>query len=303
MELTKFYNTAQKLKIIVETLDTNYFTHTIIDNYNIDECKISIVMTSSNRSTQVYYTLRTIANSNIKNIHIILVDDSNIDKCNIEILKTFDFYIDFIEIKKDKKFWVNPCINYNIGFKYIKCDKIILQNSEVCHVGDICKYINDELNSDIYMVFDVAVSKSFEQNKDIYSRTPLDYDILNKLGINTWYQHITFNRNYHFLVSFTKTIFDKFKNFSYDYYTQGAYDDDDLVLKIKSLSIEIKNIFTLTNKIYGIHLYHIESEKIWAKQSDFNLNPHLYKMKINYYNTHNKYIEYTGNIENCNLLA
>lgn len=301
MDIIPFYTTAQKLKLMVETLDTNYFIHTIIDNYNINECKISIVMTSSNRSRQVYYTLRTIANSNIKNIHIILVDDSDIDKCNIEILKTFDFYIDFIEIKRDKKFWVNPCINYNIGFKYIKCDKIILQNSEVCHVGDICKYINDELNSDIYMVFDVAVSNSFEQNEDIYSSDSLDYNIINKLGISSWYQCIHFNRNFHFLVSFTRTVFDKFKNFSYDYYSQGAYDDDDLVLKIKSLSIEIKNIFTITNQIYGIHLYHIPSEKIWDNNNTYN--KYVYLLKNNYYNTHNKYIEYTDNIESLKLLV
>ena len=75
----EFIDTAEKLKSIVETLNTEYFTHTVINNNNINNCKISIIMTCSNRSKQTYFTLKTISDSKNKDIHIILVDDSDND--------------------------------------------------------------------------------------------------------------------------------------------------------------------------------------------------------------------------------
>jgi hypothetical protein len=287
----EFTDKVQKLKSIVETLNTEYFTHTIINNNNINNCKISIVMTSSNRSKQTYFTLKTISDSINKDIHIILVDDSDTDKIDVEILNKYNFYIDFIEINKSKKCWANPCINYNIGFKYIKCDKIILQNAEVCHIGDVCKYVNDELNSDRYLVFDVITSDSYEQNESIYTNYPLNStDIISKLSNNQWYQHYThFNRNFHFLVSFTRNVFNKFKCFSYDYFSEAAYDDNDLVLKLQSLSIEFININNDEKKLCGIHLYHILANKSW--ESSTIINSYIYNKKLEHYNIYNEYVD------------
>jgi len=56
-------------------------------------------MTSSNRSKQTYFTLSNILRSSVKDIHIVLVDDSYRDPIDINILKTFSYYINFIRIK------------------------------------------------------------------------------------------------------------------------------------------------------------------------------------------------------------
>ena len=136
-------NKKNILKLIdkVENFDNSLFAHYNIPNITIYDDTISIIMTSCNRSKQVYYTLKTIEKCTFKNIQVILVDDSDIDPIKKEELDKYPFYIDFIVIKKENKNWINPVINYNIGFKFIKGGNIILQNAEVCHVGDVISYI------------------------------------------------------------------------------------------------------------------------------------------------------------------
>ena len=60
-----------QIKKKIETLDNSLFIHYNYPNIPIYNNTISIVMTSSNRSEQVYYTLKTIEKASFKNIHII----------------------------------------------------------------------------------------------------------------------------------------------------------------------------------------------------------------------------------------
>ena len=46
-------------------------------------------MTSSNRSKQVYFTLKTIEKCSFKNIHVIIVDDSDVDPINKEYINKY----------------------------------------------------------------------------------------------------------------------------------------------------------------------------------------------------------------------
>ena len=130
-ELKKNLHNLDRLRKFVILKDSTYFKHTLIENLSISNDTISIVMTSHNRSKQVYFTLKTISMSSFKNVQIILVDDSDSDKVDVEKLKEIPYYIDFIEIDRGKKFWHNPVVNYNIGFEYIKGSKIIIQKRKM----------------------------------------------------------------------------------------------------------------------------------------------------------------------------
>src|SRR5260221_153679 len=129
---------------------------------------------------------------------------------------------------KNKK-WINPCINYNLGFQEVKTDIVIIQNAEVCHCGDIIKYVFDHINQLIYLVFDVCSIPSLEGNHELYKSngslvvsmekngflekggpwgdSPHLKPFFSQTGIwgdkPQWYQHMTFNRNYHFLSAIT----------------------------------------------------------------------------------------------------
>jgi hypothetical protein len=164
-------------------------------------------MTSCNRSKQLYFTLDTIAKSNIKDIHIVLVDDSYNDPIDLELLNNYPFYIDFIQINTENKLWYNPVVNYNIGFQYVKGSKVIIQNGEVCHIGDVLLFVINNVNGDNYYVFDVKASMNFDTNDLIYNHDLSSVELFQKDSLfSTWYQCITYNRNFHFLTACTKKL-------------------------------------------------------------------------------------------------
>ena len=301
-----------KVRNIVENRDTNFYNHEILFQ-NSQSPLITIVMTSCNRSKQVYFSLKTISTSSMsKYVHIVIVDDSTNDRVKSEELLKFSETlnsIDFISINISKKCWKNPCINYNIGFQYINnnSNKIIIQNGEVCHVGDLLKYVTNSVRDNEYHVFDVKTIDSFETNEKIYKLDNYDVSIYDNKELTwlcwpegpTWYQHSKIRpNNYHFLSCMTIETFKRIKNFSYDYYCNMGYDDDDFLLKIKINRINIITIDHLVEKIGGIHLYHYRDDT----DVSWKINNELFLLKIKYFQTFYEYLElFDYNIQNINL--
>lgn len=279
----------------VNSLDKSLFTHNLIENHRITENTISIVMTSSNRSKQTYFTLTTIANSSFEDIHLIIIDDSNEDPINLDILKTFPFYIDLININKANKDWHNPLVNYNIGFKFIKGSRVIIQNAEVCHIGDVLNFVHKNVQDDNYYVFDVKASLSYDTNETIYN-FPLTYlnhtDVYAREDLfSQWYQHAINNRNYHFLTALTKTTFDNIHEFSYDCTMGASYDDNDFILKIRSKNINFINVFNNIFNVGGIHLFHGWAGEQWDHGRPQNED--LFNSKNRVFQESGKYIDVT----------
>lgn len=281
----------------VDEMDNYYYTHLSIENNIIDENTISIVMTASNRSKQTYFTLNTISKSVFKNVQVIIVDDSDIDLIDIDTLKneSYKFSIDLIKINRENKNWHNPLVNYNIGFKFIKGGKVVIQNAEVCHIGDVLKFIDRIVVEDNYYVFDVNASLNYETNEIIYNSDISSIDIYNNNLFHMWYQSINNNRNYHFLTSLKRETFNKINSFSYDCTMGKWYDDDDFLLKIISRKINIVNIFHNEHNIGGIHLFHGLSGERWDKGVEGNID--LFYKKRHFYNVHGIYNDITENIE------
>jgi hypothetical protein len=279
-------NKILEIKRKVENKDKSLYNHIEIKNILITNKTLSIIMTACNRSKQTYFTLQSINNSSFKEIQIIIVDDSDVDPINKEEIEKYPFYIDLIYINKKNKNWINPVVNYNIGFQYIKGSKVIIQNAEVCHIGDLLKYIDSEVYSNNYYVCDVISSKSLETNNIIYNSNINTIDIYNQKELfGRWYQGKERMANYHFLTAMTIDTFNKIKNFSYDYALGLSYDDDDFLLKIISNKINIINLFHDEYNFGGIHLWHIsylqkkyESNKIifQRKKNDYELNGKYY---------------------------
>ena len=171
-ELNRNLLKIMNIRKMVESKDLRYYRHVKL---SVKECnpEVSIVMTSCNRSKQVYYTLKTICGSSkAGKVHIVLVDDSDSDpvlKCKLEEFISRLHSIDFICINREMKNWANPCVNYNIGFQYIDegSSKVVIQNGEVCHIGDVLKYV-ESISENEYHVFDVKASENFKTNEKIY---------------------------------------------------------------------------------------------------------------------------------------
>jgi hypothetical protein len=269
-----------EIKNKVEGKDSSLCNHVAIPNIPITRDTISIVMTACNRSKQTYFTLQTIKNSSHKAIQVIIIDDSDVDPITKEELKKYPFYIDFISIKRKNKNWVNPAVNYNIGFGYIQGIKIIIQNAEVCHVGDVLGYMSEKIIPNNYYVCDVRAAKSLDANDIIYTSNISTIDIYKNNSIfGMWYQGRERMANYHFLSGMTIDTFNKIKNFSYDYTMGIAYDDDDFLLKIIANKINVVNLFHDECHFGGIHLWHrrLPSKKIESNKNIFIKKKEIYK--------------------------
>jgi hypothetical protein len=121
---------------------------------------------------------------------------------------------------------------------------VVIQNAEVCHVGDVLGYMGEKITPNNYYVCDVRSLKSFCSNNYIYQCNTNTIDIYNLKNVyRKWYQGKSRMSNLHFLVGMTLDTFDKLKRFSYDYSFGVDADDIDFLIKIKSKNINIVNLF------------------------------------------------------------
>jgi len=279
------------LRHLVKTQPREYVSHATLHPRECTAATISIVMTSHERSKQVYYTLDTIQRSDYKDVQVILVDDSTVDPVDLNRLLSYAFTIDFIRIHRASKCWSNPCINYNIGFEFVKGGQVILQNSEVCHIGDVLSYVHRTVVDHTYYVFDVIASRDFQTNDVIYQRNQLSIDIYYENLWQTWYQHYTHhNVQYHFLCAMSRATFDRIDGFSYDYAFGSGYDDNDWLLKIHMQSIPILNVVNDVHKIGGIHLFHgyqMPDQRAYVSEQ----NNELFEKKKRHCAAHGRYLE------------
>lgn len=290
MDFKNTLSLLPSLKKMVREKDPKYFRHTPVENQPITPETISIVMTCHNRSKQVYYTLTTISRSVHKSAQVIIVDDSDTDPIDVEILKTYPLYIDFIQIDRSNKFWKNPCINYNIGFEFIKGNVLIIQNGEVCHVGDVLHKLNEKgIEDNQYYVFDVMAARNFDMNEKIYEVEDLSTNVYANPWWTKWYQHhIHRNGSLHFLAALTTETFKRVEGFSYDYAFLSCYDDNDFLLKIRALGIQVVLILNETEKVGGIHLFHPV-----ARDTTYVVPraEQLFSKKVYYHTIHHRYLE------------
>ena len=271
-----------KAKKMVDTLDKKYFNLTTLND--ISDPLLSIVMTTYERVTQTHFTVKTISTSAIKDkIQIIIVDDSKESSLDLNVLAEYGVCIYYIRIME--KFWINPCVNYNLGFKFIKASKVIIQNGEVFHVGDVSNFVNQQLSDSRYLVFDVAAVKNMGCNDTMY-KMDINYQNFSQFQrlFERWYQSMTMrNFQYHFLTAISKCDLDLIGGFDYDLSFGGGYDDDQFIYKIRMSHIKIVNI-PHNYQLFGIHQWHTQSIGAWCNGYDFN--GRIFESKLKYHDEH-----------------
>lgn len=232
---------------------------------------ISIVCTYHNRKSQFITTLNTIKfqieNSDLEDVEVICVNHNSGEENNIDDLpKDFNF-LKVINLNTDTK---NPCIPYNVGFSNAVGDKIIIQNAECCHIGNIIQKTSERLKEDNYLSFacfstDLSTANliksittpcsesSFETIKNkVYSLPQTGPGFLS----NSWYNHSIFSpKNLHFTTAITKNNLDKLKGFDERYAIGMDYDDNDFIMRVNRLNLEIVNI----DDPFSVHLHHSSS--------------------------------------------
>jgi hypothetical protein len=284
--------------------------------------KISIIIGYYNRKKQLFHTIKTINDSLYKNIEIIIVDDCS---DNLEdILNYSDFMhlnidIKLISIKKEEKSWINPCIGYNKGILEATGDIIILQNAEVCHIGDALSYVVNNLKPNDWLTFNCYGLNNFDDNEYIYSHNNKDiYTYINKLwkersnyhivpgGNNTfkdsvggWLNHFLYNfvAYHYFGAIFRNDLINKMNGgFDNDYANGICFDDNDFIKRLIVNKIKFKTNTFSEIEPFVIHLYHEKSKSlIHDKDIKWNINKKIYDEKC-------KNMNITNDWKLCNFM-
>jgi hypothetical protein len=250
--------------------------------------KLAIVAAYYNRKPQCIITLNTIALSKASHeVEVILVDDgSDSDHDLSDIIKNYPFKITLIKVPKEIKTWHNPVIGYNIGIvhamKMTDTEWIILQNPEVCHIGDICISVLNKTDPNLYYVYSVFATESEYINPRV-PETNYDYNttinaINGRTIPGTWYNHpIYAPRKYHFCCAIHRTKLEKIGGFNGNMKDGIAYDDNEILARIERICTSIY----VDDMCMGIHLWH-PYFSLHGNQEDVNMR--IERNKAMYHN-------------------
>ncbi len=246
---------------------------------------VSIVMTYFNRPNQLLITLNTIKHYSNSNVEIIIVDDaSDLDKSAGGIISKVDgLDIKLVTIEKQQKFWVNPCVPYNIGFRRASGDVIFIQNAECLHFGNLIEYAINHIDDDNYLTF-----SCYSLTKDQYIKLlPFIAErgqylidgiqqIIHPLVNRQWYNHEKYKpSNYHFASVLTKKNLDRIGGFNEEFAGGYCWEDNEFLLRIKGVGLKSK-IVPIDDCGFVIHQWH-EKGSLHGGCKEWHRNKGLYE--------------------------
>lgn len=239
--------------------------------------KISIVFAYYNRRNLLINTLNSIIKTKYNGqLEIIIVNDASKKEQRIDDVNNLFPLLDIklINIKKDKKWWINPCIANNIGFAFVTGDVIVLQNPECLHIGDIISYVADNIEENKYLVFGCyAINKEKTKlicdGKDIRDTIHPTNNIKVKLckSQNKWYQHKKFNpRALNFCAAITNKDLKDLGGFDEKFAKGIAKDDREFICRVNKKGMSVD----MVDCPFVVHQYHGHTDYSNKKQVERN---------------------------------
>ena len=232
--------------------------------------KISIVMAYYNRRKLLLNTLYSITKTQYKDdLEIIIVDDGSSDSHKIDDLEKIFPKLDtkVVVINPNKKWWINPCIPYNIGFNLATGDSIIIQNPECLHMHDIISYVSNNLINNTYLAFGsyaIGAQKTSMINEVVYDKNFINkiHNIIYPLNNmptkllkspDKWYQHGVYSPGaINFCCAIKQIDLEDLGGFDERYARGIAKDDREFVVRIKKKGMNIVYV----DDLFVIHQCH-----------------------------------------------
>jgi len=244
--------------------------------------KLTIVTAYYNRKQQFIETLKSIIRTKHINFEIIVVDDCSDEEQRIEdLIQQFPF-IKVIRLEPENKWYVNPCIPFNIGIRAVSEDTkiIVLQNPECLHVGDILSYFNDNINDENYISISMYyLNDELTKILPLYNNNNTTDVFLKTLPIKDWQNHSIYKPVfYHFCSAISRSNMLKLNGFDEAFANGICIEDCDFVTRIQKLGLYLK----IEDKLSVIHQYH---DSIFYTRDDFkklfDINKNIYHGKNN----------------------
>jgi len=213
---------------------------------------ISIVTAYYNRKKLLVRTLDSLKNNFEKiDFEMVVVDDGSCEEERLEDLLNIYPFLRICRIEPENKWYTNPCIPFNIGFEMAHGDKIILQNPECYHYGDILEFVDKNLSENHYLSFgcfsldeENTDSEELFFNKDNINRIieKSSHTVLIDGGLG-WYNHSKYRPvAYHFCSAIMAKDLVDLGGFDPRYALGYGFDDDDLIYRIKLKGMKVKFI-------------------------------------------------------------
>jgi hypothetical protein len=255
---------------------------------------ISIVMGYYNRKPQTINTLDYFENYKEYNYEVIIVDDNSTPDHQLDdIIKNYTFPIKYIKITAEEKGnRINPSVTYNRGFKEAEGERVIIQNPECIHRGNILGYVKTTLTYDDYIAFSCYNCSSHELTQELLNNISLINDpSFHKRNQFTWYNHpILRPVHYHFCSSIMNDNLKLLGGFNEEFAKGHSFDDNEILLSIKqNLNLNIKTIDPNEGG-FVIHQWHPrDAESKFTQQEFTNMLNHNKNLYERYLHEHNKY--------------
>jgi glycosyltransferase involved in cell wall biosynthesis len=253
----------------------------------------SIVTAYYNRKSQFYQTLKSIANSKLKNFELIVVDDCSLPEHRLEDYLTEFPFMKIIRLEKKDKWYVNPCVPFNIGIKAAKGDIIILQNPECMYINDVLIYVNENITNNTYITMATyALDEKTTPLLPLYYEKGTAVDFLKTLPQKRiednppmgWYNHSTIRPTYyHFCAAITKVNMNKLGGFDERFAMGIGFDDNDFIERVKRLKLNM----VIADNALVVHQYHPtvfyyrpDAERLHQKNHDLFNNITMRETKV-----------------------
>jgi len=235
---------------------------------------ISIVTAYFNRKRLFLRTLQGLALHYGKiDFEVIVVDDGSRQEERLEDLDTTFPFLRVVRLEPKNKWYMNPCIPFNIGLELAKGDKIILQNPECYHYDGILEHVEKELQSNKYLAFGCFSldAKNTDDDQLFYDRENID----KLININTnvvlvdgglgWYNHSKYRPNaYHFCTAIMAEDLVDLGGFDMRYAYGYGYDDDDLIYRIrqKGMKIDFVDQIKVLHQNHYYKTFDVDDQKV-----------------------------------------
>jgi glycosyltransferase involved in cell wall biosynthesis len=259
---------------------------------------ISIVTAYHNRKKLFIKTLESFQKSSFNDFEVIAVDDCSHEDERLEDLTEKFPFLKIVRLEKKDKWYVNPCVPFNIGFKHASGDKIIIQNPECLHSDDILNFVNENLTENNYLSFgcyslnEIQTSTILQLDEFKGFVNPSTYKTTRILvdGDEGWYNHSIYRpKSYHFCTAITKKDLEELGGFDERFAEGVAFDDDEFVHRI---SLKLNIIFV--DNLVAYHLWHYANDKNATVTNKVNMDGKFWEM----WNRNSYLFNYVTKVEN-----
>ncbi len=223
---------------------------------------ISVVTAYYNRKSLFIRTLDSFSPSIGKiNFEVIAVDDGSDEEERLEDLVNKYPFLKVIRLERKNKWYSNSCIPFNVGFSHCTGDKVIIQNPECYHFGNILDYVDKNLRTNEYLSFGcfsldqvntMDHKKINDKNNilDLIRNNNRTHEFNGDLG---WYNHSKYRPcAYHFCTAIMINDLLELGGFDERYALGYGFDDDEFIWRIQTKKMNVKII----DDIIVLHQYH-----------------------------------------------